>query len=112
MSETDKSGVADALIRAAFGAQREQVNLSSLARTLGISVPRLHGYWNGRTPWPADVAVAVLAASGRLRTDGEAFRFEGDVPPRVVGLFSRMARGGYELRRPSGEASKQRSTKN
>ena len=96
-------GLADALIRAAYGPERAIVNVSALARSCGIGVHVMHSYWSGRTPWPADVALLVLAASGRLRTDGGALLLEGSAPPRVVGVLSRLAREGFERRGHAGQ---------
>jgi len=33
----------------------QKINLSELARTIGISPQTLHNYWNGYTDWPFDV---------------------------------------------------------
>lgn len=71
---------AHALIRAAFRETETLLNLSALARTVGVSPQRLGGYWRGEHPWPADVALAVLAASGRLKRGATGLVYEGDIP--------------------------------
>lgn len=56
------------IIKAAF-VRPDLVNRAALARAAGISPQRLAGYWHGERPWPADVALAILAAAGRVRWD-------------------------------------------
>lgn len=88
MTEKTKP-VAHAMIRAAFDGMEDLLNLAALARTVGVSPQRLGGYWRGEHPWPADVALLVLAASGRLRASDGGLSYEGDVPARLALVLKR-----------------------
>lgn len=88
-----KVSIAHALVHAAFEQTEEFLNVSALARMVGVSPQRMHGYWTGRFPWPADVAIAVLAASGRLRLAARGFVYDGDVPLALAGLLGTTGAG-------------------
>lgn len=91
----EKLGAMHALIRAAF--PDFGINQSALARAVGVSPQRLNGYWRGERPWPADVALSVLAVSGRLRRVDHGLVIDGEVPSQLAEMLdaseARVARG-------------------
>ncbi len=77
-------GIAHALVGAAFKSVADVINISHLARAVGVSPQRLHGYWTGAFPWPADVALLVLAASGKVKLWREGLAVHLVIPTKVI----------------------------